>query len=176
MNYTPYLQNQSSTIPSNFIQSNITPTAIFASAIQALQNELFANVMTSLNMDKNRKENILLVSVCKLIDKIAMTDTLVHKFIDREEKSEDNVMYAIEKRLRNMEKLLKQNTSHKSMDTLENKFKNKILNMETQINSHTNILNDISKELKQLNAHNIEINNCKKQLNAHNINSHPMQC
>eukprot|EP01084_Bolivina_argentea_P091929 165461_1 len=99
MNYINNLQNQSSALPSNFIRSNITPTAIFSSAIQVLQNELFSNIMTSLNMDKNRKENILLVSVCKLIDKIATHDTLLNNFIDKEEKSQDNMMDYFEKRL-----------------------------------------------------------------------------
>eukprot|EP01084_Bolivina_argentea_P136155 239815_1 len=65
------------------------------------------------------------------------------------------MMYSLEKRLKNMEQLLQQNIP---------------------ANSQTKILNNMHKELKQLNAHNIELNDVEKRLNARNINSHPMQC
>eukprot|EP01084_Bolivina_argentea_P136156 239816_1 len=85
------------------------------------------------------------------------------------------MMYSLEKRLKNMEHLLQQNISGKQ-DTKSFDKQHKILNIETQINSHTNILNSIQKELKQLNAYNTQMREVKKQLNACNNNSHPMQC
>eukprot|EP01084_Bolivina_argentea_P136157 239820_1 len=85
------------------------------------------------------------------------------------------MIHSLEKRLKNMEQLLQQNISGKQ-DTKSFDKQHKILNIETQINSHTNILNSIQKELKQLNAYNTQMREVKKQLNACNNNSHPMQC
>eukprot|EP01084_Bolivina_argentea_P225590 381190_1 len=154
--------------------------------------------MTSLNMDKNRKQNILLVSVCKLIDKIATHDTLLNKFIDKEEKSQDNMMYSLGKRLNNIEQLLQQTISHKqdaitfdkSMHALENKLENKLQSIQQHLATTTNKYNKldhkltaIQKDLKQIQTQSIinakELNTINEQMrrisrsseNMHKINN-----
>eukprot|EP01084_Bolivina_argentea_P012509 23416_1 len=159
--YSKYLQNQQQWISS-----------LFSISTSALENGIISNVLKSIEADKNRKENLMMITLCQLMEKTHCNGALLESILTKEDdEKQQNYSKQIHEYLNKILSILN-NEQNRKLNAIETK----ILNVETHINSHTNILNNISRQLKQLNTHNRELNKDKNQLNTHNINSYPTQC
>eukprot|EP00483_Globobulimina_turgida_P007638 UN07653 len=75
---TPTTLYNSSSYYTNFVQQQQqAASSIFISAATALQNDIISNVLKAVDSEKDRKENIIIITMCKLMERLHCNETLL---------------------------------------------------------------------------------------------------
>eukprot|EP01084_Bolivina_argentea_P009517 17768_1 len=145
--YEQYLQNQHQWISS-----------LFTMTTSSLETNIMAKILSTINEDKTKKENIMMISMCQLMEKVHCNGTLLQNILSNEidEKQQNNSNQTNEY-LNQILQIL--NTQQNSK---LNAMESKLYHIETEIKSHTNILKNIHNEMKNYNACKHEIKEINK--------------
>eukprot|EP01084_Bolivina_argentea_P306731 530083_1 len=140
--YSQYLQNQQQWISS-----------LFSISASALENGILSNVLKSIEADKNRKENLMMITLCQLMEKTHCNGALLQSILTKEDdEKQQNYSKQIHEYLNKILSILNQKHNSK-FDMIENE----IFDIKKQLKSNASALSNIYHEIKQLNAHNSEL-------------------
>eukprot|EP01084_Bolivina_argentea_P078199 141879_1 len=137
--YSQYLQNQQ-----HFISS------IFNSSMASLEHKIVSNILKTLESDQSRKENIMMITLCQMAQKIHCNGTLIQNILSQDQKQQDQCNQTHEY----LNQIL--STLNKTQNRKLNALESKIYDVEIQLKSHTKILENIYDEIKHSNTHNPE--------------------
>ncbi len=121
---------------------------------QQHQTNIMSNILKTIEEDKTNKQNIMMITLCQLAQKIHCNGILIQILISNEsdqKQQQNNYIQMHECRLDQILSILNKKQNRKL-----NAMESKIYDIGSQLKSHTNILQNIYDEIKDFKAHNLE--------------------